>query len=108
VCRTRQPRLKLAAVLDGQAPPALLATYGLEREGCRRREPAQLDPLDRLHHAQVKASRTIRDAALSLCRGDAVRAQPGQFRPLISTPAIYDTPLSTPDSEPFAACGPSR
>ena len=45
---------KLAAVLDGQAPTALLATYGTGARGRGGREHPQLDPLDRLHHAQVR------------------------------------------------------
>jgi 3-(3-hydroxy-phenyl)propionate hydroxylase len=92
---------KLGAVLEGQAPRALLRTYGLEREAAADENILNSTRSTDFITPKSRASRTIRDAALSLT------AEVPFARPLInsgrlSTPTTYvDTPLSTPDTEPF-------
>lgn len=90
---------KLAAVLDGDSPPSLLATYDLERgEGAD----------DNLGHStrstdfiapQSPAERVLRDAALSLARRhDFAKRMVNSGR--LSVPTAYHaSPLSTPDAE---------
>ena len=80
---------KLAAVA-GRAGPAGAARH--LRPGARgrgRREPAQLDPLDRLHHAQVAARRA--PSATPRCRSRPRRRSPAPW----STPAASRRPPST-------------
>ena len=92
---------KLGAVLDGEAPPALLRTYGLEREAAADENILNSSRSTDFITPKSRASRTLRDAALSLT------AETPFARTLInsgrlSTPTVYgDTPLSTPDAEPF-------
>ena len=57
---------KLAAVLEGQAPRALLATYGLEREAAADENLLNSTRSTDFITPKSRASRTIRDAALSL------------------------------------------
>jgi 3-(3-hydroxy-phenyl)propionate hydroxylase len=60
---------KLKLVIDGLAPEALLDTYSERACGRGRREPAELHPLHRLHHAQEPdLSWTFRNAVLGLAR----------------------------------------
>ncbi len=70
---------KLAAVLEGQAPPALLGTYGLEREAAADENLLNSTRSTDFITPKSKASRTIRDAALSLAAGDALRPDPGEL-----------------------------
>jgi 3-(3-hydroxy-phenyl)propionate hydroxylase len=91
---------KLTAVLEGQAPKALLQTYGLEREAAADENILNSTRSTDFITPKSRASRTIRDAALSLT------AEVPFARTLInsgrlSTPTVYDTPLSTPDTEEF-------
>src|SRR3954464_7293932 len=57
---------KLAAVLSGLAPPALLATYALEREAAADENVLASTRSTDFITPKSPASRTIRDAALSL------------------------------------------
>lgn len=92
---------KLAAVLEGRAPRALLATYALEREAAADENLLASTRSTDFITPKSRASRTIRDAALSLAaEAPFARALVNSGR--LSTPAVYDTPLSTPDAEPFA------
>ena len=91
---------KLAAVLAGQAPVALLTTYGLEREAAADENLLNSTRATDFITPKSEASRTIRDAALSLA------AETPFGRTLVnsgrlSTPSVYDTPLSTPDTGQF-------
>ena len=91
---------KLAAVLSGQAPPALLATYALEREAAADENVLASTRSTDFITPKSPASRTIRDAALSLAaEAPFARALINSGR--LSTPTVYETPLSTPDPEPF-------
>ena len=91
---------KLAAVLDGQAPRALLATYGLEREAAADENILNSTRSTDFITPKSRASRTIRDAALSLA-AETPFARTLVNSGRLSTPTVYDTPLSTPDTEPF-------
>ncbi|MFL5336814.1 MAG: FAD-dependent monooxygenase, partial [Geminicoccaceae bacterium] len=91
---------KLAAVLEGRAPPALLATYGLEREAAADENILNSARSTDFITPKSKASRTIRDAALSLA-AEMPFARKLVNSGRLSTPASYDTPLSSPDTEPF-------
>jgi 3-(3-hydroxy-phenyl)propionate hydroxylase len=91
---------KLAAVLEGQAPPALLATYALEREPAADENLLNSTRSTDFITPKSRASRAIRDAALSLA-ADAPFARSLVNSGRLSTPTVYDTPLSTPDTEPF-------
>jgi 3-(3-hydroxy-phenyl)propionate hydroxylase len=92
---------KLGAVLEGQAPRALLATYGTEREAAADENILNSTRSTDFITPKSRVSRTIRDAALSLT------AEVPFARPLInsgrlSTPTVYaGTPLSTPDTDRF-------
>ena len=88
-------------MLEGQAPRALLATYGTEREAAADENILNSTRSTDFITPKSRVSRTIRDAALSLT------AEVPFARPLInsgrlSTPTVYaDTPLSTPDTDRF-------
>ena len=66
-------------MLEGQAPPALLAHLRPRARGRGRREHPQLHPLHRLHHAQVQARRA--PSATPRCRS----------RPRCRSPAPWST-----------------
>ena len=91
---------KLAAVLEGQAPRALLATYGIEREAAADENILNSTRSTDFITPKSRASRTIRDAALSLT-AEVPFARTLVNSGRLSTPTVYDTPLSTPDTEPF-------
>ncbi len=84
---------KLAAVLEGQAPPALLATYGLEREAAADENLLNSTRSTDFITPKSRASRTIRDAALSLGGGNAVRPHPGQFGPPVDAVGLRHAAL---------------
>jgi 3-(3-hydroxy-phenyl)propionate hydroxylase len=91
---------KLAAVLAGEAPAALLATYGLEREAAADENVQASTRSTDFITPKSRASRTLRDAALSLA-AEAPFARSLINSGRLSTPTVYETPLSTPDTEPF-------
>ena len=91
---------KLEAVLAGQAPPALLATYAREREAAADENLRHSTRSTDFITPKSPASRTIRDAALSLA-AEAPFARSLVNSGRLSTPTVYATPLSTPDAEPF-------
>ena len=70
---------KLALVLKGQAPAALLETYDEERGARGRREHSELEPLDQLHDAQERDRARVPGRRAGAGRGSAVRAPPGQL-----------------------------
>jgi 3-(3-hydroxy-phenyl)propionate hydroxylase len=88
-------------VLDGKAPDSLLDSYSERTRLCRRREPAQFDAFDRLHHAQEQNLADFRNAVLNLAREHAfARALVNSGR--LSVPAfLTDSSLNTPDSGKF-------
>ena len=75
---------KLAAVLRGQAPDALLDSYASRARIRGRREHPQLDPRHRLHHAQERGQPAVpRRGAASWRKTHAVRPHAGQQRPAV-------------------------
>jgi 3-(3-hydroxy-phenyl)propionate hydroxylase len=96
---------KLAAVLADQAPEALIVSYGSEREAAADENLRASTRSTDFITPKSRASRTIRDAALSLA------AQAPFARNLVnsgrlSVPTIYNTPLSTPDTDVFGGTVP--
>jgi 3-(3-hydroxy-phenyl)propionate hydroxylase len=92
---------KLAAVLAGEAPKALLETYGLEREAAADENILNSSRSTDFITPKSRMSRTLRDAALSLT-AEAPFARTLVNSGRLSTPTVYaDTPLSTPDTERF-------
>jgi 3-(3-hydroxy-phenyl)propionate hydroxylase len=91
---------KLGAVLDGQAPQALLSTYGSEREVAADENILNSSRSTDFITPKSHASRTIQKAALSLAsEAPFARALINSGR--LSMPTVYDTPLSTPDAHHF-------
>jgi 3-(3-hydroxy-phenyl)propionate hydroxylase len=92
---------KLAAVLDGRAPEALLSTYALEREAAADENILHSTRSTDFITPKSPSSRLVRDAALSLAaEAPFARALINSGR--LSTPTVYaDTPLSTPDTDEF-------
>ena len=91
---------KLAAVVEGEAPAALLASYGAEREAAADENLLNSTRSTDFITPKSNASRTLRDAALSLA-GEAPFARPLVNSGRLSMPTVYDSPLSTPDSDEF-------
>ena len=92
---------KLAAVLAGQAPAALLATYGLEREAAADENLLNSSRSTDFITPKSPASHGLRDAALSLA-AEAPFARSLVNSGRLSTPTVYDSPLTTPDADGFA------
>jgi len=93
---------KLALVLRGDAPPSLLASYEIERGQAAD---------DNIRHStrstdfiapHSKQERRLRDAALALAKDvDFAKRMVNAGR--LSTPTVYDSPLSTPDADVWNA-----
>jgi 3-(3-hydroxy-phenyl)propionate hydroxylase len=90
---------KLALVLKGIAPPALLATYDAERVAAARENILNSTRSTDFITPKNPASRAFRDAALHLAAGNAfIRSFVNSGR--LSTPAHYcDSPLNAIDSD---------
>ena len=97
----RQPRLEARGRAGGAGAAALLATYGLEREAAADENLLNSTRSTDFITPKSRASCTIRDAALSLA-AETPFARTLVNSGRLSTPSVYDTPLSTPDAEPFA------
>ncbi len=92
---------KLAAVLKREAGPALLDTYALEREFAAAENIGYSTRATDFISPKSAVSRTFRNATLKLAKhADFAKAMVNTGR--LSTPSVYDTPLSTPDGETFA------
>lgn len=91
---------KLAAVVAGEAPAALIASYGMEREAAADENLLNSTRSTDFITPKSSASRTIRDAALSLA-ADAAFARALINSGRLSQPTVYATPLSTPDRDEF-------
>ncbi|MFO1036250.1 MAG: FAD-dependent oxidoreductase [Geminicoccaceae bacterium] len=92
---------KLAAVLRAEAPATLIDTYGLEREAAAEENLRHSSRSTDFITPKSHASRVIRDAALSLA-GEVPFARTLVNSGRLSTPCVYDSPLSTPDEDAFA------
>jgi 3-(3-hydroxy-phenyl)propionate hydroxylase len=92
---------KLAAVLRGQARPALLDSYERERIQAADENIDHSTRATSFVSPPSAAERRLRDAVLSLA-GHAEFARRMVNTGRLSTPTVHDSPLSTPDSDRFA------
>jgi 3-(3-hydroxy-phenyl)propionate hydroxylase len=92
---------KLAAVVQGRAPVALIDTYGAEREVAADENLLNSTRSTDFITPKSSASRTIRDAVLSLA-AEVPFARVLVNSGRLSQPATYTTELSTPDEDGFA------
>jgi 3-(3-hydroxy-phenyl)propionate hydroxylase len=87
---------KLALILNGEAPEALIETYHAERAAAADENILHSARSTDFIAPRSGAERRLRDAVLTLAaRADFARRMVNSGR--LSTPAVYDTPLSTPD-----------
>lgn len=93
---------KLAAVLQGQAPEALLDTYAVEREAAADENIRHSTRSTDFITPKSPVSRMFRDAVLQLSRQHPfARSLVNSGR--LSLPSVYaDSPLVTPDEDAFA------
>lgn len=97
---------KLAAILDGHAPPDLLASYEIERGAAADENLAHSTRSTDFIAPRSAAERVLRDAALALARAHAFAKRMVNSGRL-SAPSFYaESPLSTPDAAPWPA-GPA-
>jgi 3-(3-hydroxy-phenyl)propionate hydroxylase len=92
---------KLAAVVKGEAPLSLLATYDLERRQAADENIGHSTRSTDFIAPRSATERFFRDAALGLARHTEIGKRYVNSGRL-STPTTYDTPLSTPDASAFA------
>ncbi|MGH6815795.1 MAG: FAD-dependent monooxygenase, partial [Hyphomicrobiaceae bacterium] len=91
---------KLAAVVKGEAPPALLDTYDLERGQAADENIGHSTRSTDFIAPRTTAERLFRDATLDLAaHADFAKRFVNSGR--LSTPTAYDTPLTTPDADRF-------
>jgi len=92
---------KLAAVIDRRAPAGLLASYDSERGQAAGENIAHSTRSTDFIAPRTRTERLFRDATLALAaKTDFAKRLVNSGR--LSTATRYDTPLSTPDEEPFA------
>ena len=92
---------KLAAVLKGQGGNALIESYDVERIQAADENIGHSTRSTDFMSPHSAAERRLRDAVLSLAEhAEFARRMVNSGR--LSVPAVYDTPLSTPDTAPFA------
>ena len=93
---------KLAAVIQGRAPDALLDTYAREREAAADENIRHSTRATDFITPKSAASRLFRDAVLALAKTQPfARTLVNSGR--LSTPAtLRDSPLNTPDADAFA------
>jgi 3-(3-hydroxy-phenyl)propionate hydroxylase len=88
---------KLAAILDGDSPAALLTTYDMERGEAANENIAHSTRSTDFIAPQSEAERVLRDAALSLAKHHAFAKRMVNSGRLSMPTAYSETPLSTPD-----------
>ena len=92
---------KLAALLKGQGGEALIASYDLERIQAADENIGHSTRSTDFMSPHSSAERRLRDAVLALApKAEFARRMVNSGR--LSVPAIYASPLSTPDEAPFA------
>ena len=92
---------KLAAVLKGQAGPALIDSYERERIQAADENIAHSTRSTDFIAPHSSAERRLRNAVLDLAsKADFARRMINSGR--LSVATVYDTPLSTPDEDRFA------
>lgn len=87
---------KLAAVLDGDSPASLLATYDMERGEAANENIAHSTRSTDFIAPQSEAERLLRDAALSLAKSHAFAKRMVNSGRLSMPTAYAASPLSTP------------
>jgi 3-(3-hydroxy-phenyl)propionate hydroxylase len=98
---------KLAAVLDGDSPASLLATYDMERGEAANENIAHSTRSTDFIAPQSPAERSLRDAALALAKHHAFAKRMVNSGRLSVPTAYAASPLSTPDEESWEA-GPQH
>ncbi len=92
---------KLAARLKGEAGDALITSYELERIQAADENIRHSTRSTDFLAPHSGAERRLRDAVLALApKAEFARRMVNSGR--LSLPAVYDSPLSTPDAAPFA------
>jgi len=92
---------KLALLLKGEAPAALIETYDLERSAAADENIAHSTRSTDFIAPRSAQEKRFRDAALALARStDFAKRMVNSGR--LSTPTAYETPLSTPDRDSWA------
>jgi 3-(3-hydroxy-phenyl)propionate hydroxylase len=92
---------KLAAVLKGQGGATLIESYDIERIQAADENIGHSTRSTDFMSPHTGAERRLRDAVLALApHAEFARRMVNSGR--LSLPAIYDTPLSTPDAAVFA------
>jgi 3-(3-hydroxy-phenyl)propionate hydroxylase len=94
---------KLAAVLAGTAPPALLDSYDRERVPAAEADILSSTRSTDFISPKNAACRAWRDAVLELSGQHAFARSLVDFGRLAHPLAVMDSPLSTADAEPWAA-----
>jgi 3-(3-hydroxy-phenyl)propionate hydroxylase len=92
---------KLAAVLEGEGGEALIGSYDTERMQAADENIGHSTRSTDFMSPHSPAERRLRDAVLALApKAEFARRMVNSGR--LSVPAVYDSPLSTPDETPFA------
>jgi 3-(3-hydroxy-phenyl)propionate hydroxylase len=92
---------KLAALLKGEAGPALLESYDVERIQAADENIGHSTRSTDFMSPHSSAEQRLRDAVLALApRAEFARRMINSGR--LSLPKVYDSPLSTPEATPFA------
>jgi 3-(3-hydroxy-phenyl)propionate hydroxylase len=92
---------KLAALLKSEGGSALIASYDRERIQAADENIGHSTRSTDFMSPHSSAERRLRDAVLALApKAEFARRMVNSGR--LSLPAVYDTPLSTPDAAPFA------
>ena len=92
---------KLAALLKGQGGEALIASYDVERIQAADENIGHSTRSTDFMSPHSSAERRLRDAVLALApKAEFARRMVNSGR--LSLPAVYASPLSTPDETPFA------
>jgi 3-(3-hydroxy-phenyl)propionate hydroxylase len=94
---------KLALVLDGRAPDALLDTYASEREPAADENILNSTRSTDFITPKSAVSRTFRDAVLTLSKDCAFARQLVNSGRLSVPTVLANSPLNTPDEDDFAA-----
>jgi 3-(3-hydroxy-phenyl)propionate hydroxylase len=92
---------KLALVLRGEAPESLIESYDVERSAAADENIGHSTRSTDFIAPRTLQELRFRDAALALARHTAFAKRMVNSGRL-STPSVYDTPLSTPDRETWA------
>jgi 3-(3-hydroxy-phenyl)propionate hydroxylase len=92
---------KLALVVKGEAPGSLIDTYDAERSAAADENIGHSTRSTDFIAPRSAQELRFRDAALALARStDFAKRMVNSGR--LSTPSTYDSPLSTPDREPWS------